>query len=998
LLVTVCLLFLLSSVCRSQVFTQQGSFGSLDVSPDGKIAVALKNDPVTFQPAYLTSFDPLTGAEFDSKSFGFGPMGVRLAQVGGGLRAVVLTSEGGPRRIYLFEVGSAGQLTQLASTQLTTSISDSGSLSNLVLSGAAGAGFTIVDDGIGIKTLVSFSLADGSILNRIQTPNGGPIAILETPGRRLLAFGDSDKFAFVDATDPAHLSPAGTVALPRNGSSSIAGASIAFSADARYVFVSNEFIDLSAIDLTTMQVVGTVSGNPPFGRLRLFDDGQRRVLAVVSTRVGAGGQSGILLVDATDPAHMSVLKQLDTIFMSRPDMAFSHTGERLFVTDSGKLFAFDLPSATKAWEQQIAISATNRHQVIVYGPSDEILGGWEAFSGSTLVSLIGSFPASPPDININDATVTVMEGTGGTSDATFTVALSAPSNHKVAVSYATGSDTASGGSDFTTVSGRLTFDPGETVKTVTVPIDGDSTDEFDETFKLNLFNPSVGILKRSQSTCIILDDDPPPAASAEDASVTEGDSGTRTVRGNVTLAIASAKTVTLNFSTADGTATAGSDYVAASGSLTFNPGEVTKSVTVMVRGDAVVEGDETFFLNLSEPSNATFARAQAVYTITDDDPKVRFSSTSLTVKEGVNRSAVITVERTGDVSGPMTVQYETISNSAFDRWDFTAASGTLRFASGESSKNVPVLITDDAFAESTESFFVRLHNPTGGFLGTPSFMSVFVEDNDASDGPSPVRGDSFDTDFFVRQHYADFLNREPDPQGLAFWKNQIDECTNEQCKEVRRINVSAAFFLSIEFQQTGYFVYLLQQAAFGVGERLPQGTFLADTREIGRGVVVGAQGWEQKLAANKQAFADEFVERPQFLAQYPQTLTAAQYIDALLANTGDPRNPAAGAALSQAERDQLISRLSSGAATRAQVLQTVAENAEFQRRQFNKAFVLMQYFGYLRRSPNDTPDTDFSGYDFWLGKLNQFNGNFINAEMVKAFISSIEYRGRFGTP
>ncbi len=255
-----------------------------------------------------------------------------------------------------------------------------------------------------------------------------------------------------------------------------------------------------------------------------------------------------------------------------------------------------------------------------------------------------------------------------------------------------------------------------------------------------------------------------------------------------------------------------------------------------------------------------------------------------------------------------------------------------------------------------------------------------------------------DSTFFVRQHYNDFLNREPDASGLAFWVNQIESCgADAACREARRVNVSAAFFLSIEFQQTGYLVYRFHQTAFNTGETLKFNTFLADTQQIGRNVVVGQAGWEQQLETNKTAFANAFVARAQFTTAYPQTLTPAQFVDALNLNTRDPQNASPVGALTQAERDQLVADLTSGAKTRAQVLRAIAENAEFQRRQFNKAFVLMQYFGYLRRNPNDTPDTDFGGYNFWLGKLNQFNGNYINAEMVKAFLSSSEYRKRFGT-
>lgn len=256
--------------------------------------------------------------------------------------------------------------------------------------------------------------------------------------------------------------------------------------------------------------------------------------------------------------------------------------------------------------------------------------------------------------------------------------------------------------------------------------------------------------------------------------------------------------------------------------------------------------------------------------------------------------------------------------------------------------------------------------------------------------PNPID----DPQFFVRQHYLDFLNREPDAAGLAFWTNEITSCGSDaQCVEAKRVNVSAAFFLSIELQQTGYLVYKTYAAAFGptrIGSTVPltRSEFLPEVQSVAQGVVVGATGWKEQLEANQAAYFNEFVQRPNFVATYPPTMTSAQYVDSLNSN--------AGGALSTSERDQLVNELSSGAKTRAQVLRAVAENEEFTRAHFNRAFVLMQYFGYLRRNPNDAPDNNFGGYNFWLAKLDQFNGNFIEAEMVKAFITSIEYRQRFG--
>jgi len=258
-------------------------------------------------------------------------------------------------------------------------------------------------------------------------------------------------------------------------------------------------------------------------------------------------------------------------------------------------------------------------------------------------------------------------------------------------------------------------------------------------------------------------------------------------------------------------------------------------------------------------------------------------------------------------------------------------------------------------------------------------------------GPSNNQIDN--TQAFVRQHYLDFLNREPDPSGLAFWINNIDSCgADTQCRAVKRVDTSAAFFLSVEFQQTGFLVYRLYKTSFPVSGTRPRGfprfaELIADSQTIGNGVVVGDQNWQSKLEANTVAFINNFVSRPEFQSTYPASLTPAQYVDNL--------NTLAGGALSTSERNALVNGLAGGQETRATVLRKVAEDVDFQNAELNRAFVLMQYIGYLRRNPDDAPDLNFSGYDFWLAKLNQFNGNFRAAEMVKAFITSLEYTERF---
>jgi len=167
--------------------------------------------------------------------------------------------------------------------------------------------------------------------------------------------------------------------------------------------------------------------------------------------------------------------------------------------------------------------------------------------------------------------------------------------------------------------------------------------------------------------------------------------------------------------------------------------------------------------------------------------------------------------------------------------------------------------------------------------------------------------------------------------------------------------------------------------------------FMADTQQIGRGVIIGQPGADQLLESNKQALINDFVQRTRFTNAYPLSMTPTQFVNALADNAG-------AGLISSGERNQLISDLTVGAKTRAEVLRAIAEDSDLYAAEQNRAFVLVQYFGYLRRNPYDAPEPtlDYSGYDFWLTKLNQFNGNFVNAEMVKAFIISGEYQARFG--
>lgn len=411
--------------------------------------------------------------------------------------------------------------------------------------------------------------------------------------------------------------------------------------------------------------------------------------------------------------------------------------------------------------------------------------------------------------------------------------------------------------------------------------------------------------------------------------------------------------------------------------------------------DSVVEGTGAPLGGLGA-GNGSFNSGE-VYTVAAPPAMVQFSASNYSVVEDC-ATVTIAVNRTGDASGTATVDYSTADVTATDRRDYIIALGRLTFAPGETSKSIALLINEDSYVEGTETFNISLSNPSGANLGA-AIATVTITD----DATEPSTNVVDDPQTFVCQHYHDFLNREPDLSGLNFWTNQITSCSGDpQCIEVKRINVSASFFLSIEFQGTGYLVERLYKAAYGDASgastfpgphQIPVpvvrfNEFLFDAQKIGQGVIVNQGNWEQQLENNRQAFIAEFVQRSRFTTAFPGSMTDAQFVDTLNTNAGNP--------LSAAERNQLVNNLTAQTMTRAQVLRAVAEDSDLNSAEFNRAFVLMQYLGYLRRNPNDPQDSDYTGYDFWLTKLDQFNGNFVNAEMVKAFISSAEYRQRFG--
>jgi len=326
-----------------------------------------------------------------------------------------------------------------------------------------------------------------------------------------------------------------------------------------------------------------------------------------------------------------------------------------------------------------------------------------------------------PRLTVED--VTVLEGNSGTQTANFTVTLSAASDQTVTVAYSTTDGTATAGSDYEGVSGTVSFAPGETSKTITVAILGDTTLEPNETFFVNLSAPTNAAIGNSQGIGTIVNDDlAPRTLSIGGVTVTEGNSGTRTATFTVTLSAASTEPVTVAYATADSTATAGSDYQAASSTLIFAPGETSKPVTVLINGDRIAEPTETFAVNLSAPTNATIADGTGAGTILDDEPRISISDVAKA--EGrKNHKTLFTFTATLSTGydQAVTVSYRTTEATATTGdGDYVGKTGTLTFAPGETTKTITIEVKGDNKREADEYFYRALFGNSSNSLFTNS--------------------------------------------------------------------------------------------------------------------------------------------------------------------------------------------------------------------------------------------------------------------------------------
>ena len=439
----------------------------------------------------------------------------------------------------------------------------------------------------------------------------------------------------------------------------------------------------------------------------------------------------------------------------------------------------------------------------------------------------------------------------------------------------------------------------------------------------------------------------------------------------------------VDFATLDGRAQRGSDYTSTNGTLQFAPGETAKTFHVLIADDTTTEPNETLSVILRENIEGVALAAPSVaeLTIIDNDATVQLSNTSFIVSEGAG-FANLTVTRVGDTSRTATVLYSTadtaglqsctvVNNKASERCDYSTTAGRVNFGIGQTSQSIIIPIVDDALVEGVERFTVTLNGPEGALLGSASTATITLTDNDLSPASqNPIDG----VTFFVTQQYIDLLGRLPDTIGLANWTNTLANCPNNGFGEFDnptcdRVKVSSGFFLSDEFRERGYFAYKFYEVGFD--RRPTYAEFVPDMAQVG-----GTQSPESEVIS-KAAYTDAFVQRQEFKNRY-DALSNSAYVDALESN----------AEVTLTNKAALVEALNTSQKTRAQVLREIVELQSTTDKFFIRAFVAMQYFGYLRRDP------DTIGYDNWVTTLTAEPSNF--RHMIFGFIYSTEYRQRFG--
>ncbi|MGH7495273.1 MAG: Calx-beta domain-containing protein [bacterium] len=462
-------------------------------------------------------------------------------------------------------------------------------------------------------------------------------------------------------------------------------------------------------------------------------------------RPGANGR-----FDGQKPAGDDQVSHFDTKALGIPDpetVEFNSTSGTLYITGYGSRKVIETTTSGELLDViDIAFLKATNPSGMAYAPSSlnpAVMNLYIVARGvdnnsnrkendGKLFEISIQYPLPTTSISIDD--FSISEGDTGTVSAIFTLRLSESSKRIVSVDYATADSTAAAGSDYVSGSGTVSFPAGTTSQTITLIVKGDTVPEPNEIFLVHLSNPTNATIGDGQGLGTIINDEIAPASaiSINDVTVTEGDSGTTDAVFNVTLDVPSEQTVTVDYATADSTATAGSDYVSGSGTLIFPAATTSRTIAVAVNGDVLAGSNETFTVRLINPANATIADSQGVGTIMNDDDasavSISIDDVSITEGDAGTSNAIFNVKLSAQCEQTVTVDYATADSTATAGSDYVSRSGTVSFPAETTSQTIAVVVNGDVLVEANEIFLVHLSNPTNATIGDGHALGTIIEE------------------------------------------------------------------------------------------------------------------------------------------------------------------------------------------------------------------------------------------------------------------------------
>ncbi len=505
-----------------------------------------------------------------------------------------------------------------------------------------------------------------------------------------------------------------------------------------------DYASLSNITIAAGDTTGTTSFTPTDDNT--FEGDERAIIDISGVSGGSASESGTQQVTVTvsedDAGPTLSINDVTTSDESAANATFTITSSQIsasnitvdYVTSNGTATAGSDYTSTSGTATITAGQTTTTFNVPVLADNTDENNETATItlSNPTLATITDATGIltitdddSAPSLSIADVAVSESAGT-----ATMTVTVSAASGKDITVDYASSNGTAAAGNDYTAASGSLTIAAGATTKTFTVSITNDSTDENNETVTLTISNAANASISDATATLTINDDDAAPSLSIADATTTDESAASTNL--TVSLSAASAKSITVDYATSNGTATAGADYTATSGTLTFAAGDTSKTIAVAVLADSTFEGDESVTVTISNASNASISDATATLTITEDDAGPSLSINSVTTSDETAQNHTFTVSMSPTSASVVTVDYATSDGTASSA-DYTSASGTLTFNAGVSSQTFTVAVKADALDEANETVTVSLSNASNATIAAGSSSTTLtITDDDAT--------------------------------------------------------------------------------------------------------------------------------------------------------------------------------------------------------------------------------------------------------------------------